>query len=92
MSCASSEEINSILTALYYEEGIIEVNSDNKVPNPNIQLKFSAITNPPEKIKSVEYSTLENFIFQSKIYETINLIPIWLHEEGKNLIISYNLN
>lgn len=93
-------------TYLYYKRTIsYSISADNKVifQNQLFKNKFSENqpeyiflinTNPPEKLKKIEYSDLQIKLLNFKINETLSLMPPWVFEGQSeiNVLLHYVIN
>lgn len=64
------------------------------LPDNNLELTFLIMTNPPSKLKKIEYSDLQMKLIDLKIKEALNLMPPWIYNEQSDidLYIHYVIN
>lgn len=64
------------------------------LPDNNLELTFLIMTNPPSKLKKIEYSDLQIKLIDLKIKEALNLMPPWIYNEQSDidLYIHYVIN
>lgn len=64
------------------------------LPDNNLEFTFLAMTNPPSKIKRIEFSDLQIKLIDLKIKEALSLMPPWIYNEQSeiDLYIHYVIN